>query len=353
MPFMTQEELNAILAREENGEFVGSFKYSEKRTPMAKISYSVWNPPLAGDVADEPGIVMRVNQKVGDKWETSKEKVPSVNAVILFATPARDFTKIRAGAKPEQLCHSHDGQHPSAKIDSPLCRKATASDVVQIISKFKGYDAAKIESVSHELTQGTGQLQMCGLKTANGFINICPYAKKDPVTGAKPGCKEQMYVAGYDLDRSRQFIMELTGKSIRMGETFTAPIHDFFKALRKLGPAGEDGRAKGLPCYAVKVKLAPAKDGRFYYLDVALDSHITEAEELTNMQFMAHDALDRYHKAAMRLSKEAFEASRKEKMQAKEGQGPAVPVQPTPEPPKVIQASPKKAVSFEEDDIPF
>lgn len=279
-----------------------------------------------------PGILMRTSTKEGDKWVSSDETVASVNAVILFISPMRKLE----GAKGKLVCGSHDGCAPSPNLKDPKCRKASVNDLVQILSKWKGYDEAKIKGTVGLLTNGGATLEMCGLKKKDGdIIPLCPMAMRDKDLGKPASCKPYIMAYCYDLDRKRNFTMELSGGSIRMRDDYLAPFHQFMKRANE----------SGVPYFGYSVRLSSLEDGGFFLLNVDGDVQLDE-ETLADMNERALAASERHQKAATRLSREDYLAQKKEK-EAKAAEPPS----PPPSIPKpVIQ---NDSVSFEDDDIPF
>ena len=327
-------EYEEIAALDDSGRFSGDLAYGKTRYPSVP-RYKVWNAdPRVENQVPSPGVVMKVTEGSGDNKTSTTETVESVRSVILFTSYGRKVVT-GSGKNFRTLCSSHDGHTPSLKIDEPLCRKASASDLAKIFSQWKGYDQVKVDAQIREVTQGTGELQVCGLKSKNGTIALCPYSKKDPLTGTRGPCKEHIFIEAFDLDRERNYRMELTGKSI-WNSDFVAPFHEFFKFLKTGGPQ-KDGKPIPMPCYAFEVQLSALKDGKFYLANFTNWKPLP-AEERVKMRTFAENARDAYDKDAARISKEAYE-----KIQ-KEIRGNAPRVEPTAQP---------TASKFDDDDIPF
>lgn len=322
--------------------------YDSNRT---YYKYKVWNPNPQKPTTDKtPGIVCRAiaTTKKGDgTFEKSSTQTiaQTVRAVILFTSAGRQLA--RGKDKNFQIvCSSHDGATPSIRIDEPLCRKTTAKDVAAVISTWKGFDKAKVDAKVTEVTQGSDKLAICGMKAAGGFISLCPFARKDPVTGTQGACKQHIFVRAYDIDAKREFTMELTGGSMAYGK-FIAPFHEFMRYLRTGGPL-VDGKPKGLPSYAFTVELSAVENKQFFILNVKNWKPIAQAENREEMKKMALAAKEAYEKQALRLSKAAYDAAKK--ANAPKEAAPAAVV-----PPSLVAAAPVKQeeVSFEDDDIPF
>ena len=312
-----KEIFDAIAAEGYEEGFSGDREYSEpKFAPREQVSYKVWNnSPANPSPTATPGIVMKVKKPIpgAKKGEprygpAETEVVAKVRAVILYTSDGRELGRGQ-GAQYQTVCSSHDGEVPSVRISKPLCRSVTADDLAQTFSQWKGFDKAKVDAKVADVTQGSGKLSVCGLKTKDGFITLCPYGRKDPVTGVKASCKQHIFVHAYDIDRKREFVMKLTGSSIQTGK-FIAPYHEFFKFLRSAGPVGEDGKAKGLPCYAFRVDLAPLQDKAFYLLNVTNWKPIESAENRAEMKDRALAAREAYDRQAAFLSKEQYEANK-------------------------------------------
>jgi hypothetical protein len=378
---MTDQNLNDELASEAEEGFGGGTEYEKRvnREPTPGLPvYRVWNKnPNKPDEPATPGIAMITRE--GDKKLV--EIVPTIKAVILYAHNARRFAT-GSGKTFRVSCESHGmvkeiGETkaivPSVKVDAPLCRNANVKDLVQIMSKWKNMDQAKIDAKIKEVTDESGELMVCGLKTAQGMIALCPFARRNETkdkTGkvlksSKPDCEEYIYVQAYDIERKREFKMELVGKAIWNGE-FVAPFHQFFKFLRTAGGV-KDGNPVGHSCFSYSVVLSPATDGKSFYLNVTDHKAIAQAENRATMKDLAVKAKDKYARGASRLSKAAYMASKQIKeVEKAQNSAPvqnvptpvtppvvAAPVQPTP----VAEAAPARSqsqpVSFDEDDIPF
>lgn len=329
-----------------------SLGHSEKRghipfVPLAE--YKIWNPdPKKPDAPRTPGIIMSTQLTTGYRPDGSaikeykKDLTEKVNAVILFASPARKL-KVQQGKT--ILCQSHDNHAPSLRIDQPLCRKSTTEDIVNIISQWKGLDQAKIMSKVQEVTEG-GKLVFCGLQKEDGeVIPLCPFSKKDPITGASAACKQNIFVRAYDIDRKREFTMELTGSSMQNNSKFISPFHEFFRYIRT---AGKD--RTGLPCYVFNVTLESKVSGAYYLLGVSSPSIEADKEQRHRNRGMAIEAKEAYERAAHRLSKEAYAKSK-----AAQNATPAtVEVKVVSDPTVVAQDNrPVDETPFDDDDIPF
>ncbi len=320
-----------------------------RRFPTVTLpTYAVWNPnPKNPGSPVTPGIKMTVVTGEGDDRKYATEVTESLNAVILFRSVGRSIK----GDKGRIVCQSHgtvlddkgDKLRPSLRITQPQCRNATAQDVAQVFAKWKGFDQAKIDAKVEEVTDGTGCLQVCGLKGKDGrMIPLCPSAQWGEYRGKKikPDCQPNIFVHGYDLDRNREFKMELTGNSIRNDERFRAPFFEFFKHLRTTDAA----------CFQWRVKLSGLKNGdtAFYVLNVT-DFHALGESEVKKMEQMALDARERYIRQASWLSKEAYDAQRKQAGATGTTNATDVGAGDTPKAP----SSPPAPVSFDDDDIPF
>jgi hypothetical protein len=366
-----QDVLDAIGAEAFDPTFSGMLEYNKAKRPREEKehiyhSYKVWNPnPQKPDAEKTPGIVMRTTTfKIGGERESTTEVVQKVKAVILFASPGRKLTKGGGQA----VCQAHtvsdiDGnefvhQIPSLRIKEPLCRKASAEDVAAILSQWRSYDKAKVDAAVTELTSG-GKLQACGIQAKGGFISLCPYARKDPITGQRGLCKSHFYVVAYDIERKREFTMELTGQSIEASNRFIAPFHEFFKYLRTAG-------TNGLPCYVFSLDIASLTVGNFNIVNISGWKPVAQAENRKQMAERAKAASERYQKAAVRLADADFKKQKESsgsstvqvappKQQAQPqpttpAVPPAAPLTPTPAPTGPISTG---AVSFEDDDINF
>lgn len=311
--------------------FYGPQSSGGDRKPFKIYRLKPWNPSPKNPIAKmnhTPGIILETRTKEGDKWVSDKElRNGPIDAVVLLASPARSLK----GSLGRVKCASHDGHVPSPSVDEPLCRKATSSDIVNIISKYKGYDAAKIQAVEQELTLGTGKLQFCGIKTDDGSIPICPFARKNPDTGKAGDCQRQLVLYIYIPLKGETFVAELSGKHIRADEKYTAPIHGLFKYCA----------AHGVPCYGVKVRLSAVEDGAYYSMGVEILGNIEDGEELQRMEELAHRALERHKKKNQKRE----ESERAATVAAQETASPLQSVMPRPQ---AAAANP-----FDDDDIPF
>lgn len=363
-----QDIYNEIGAEEYGNDSQGPFEYRAERGaqgPVTLYSVKVWNPnPQKLDAPKTPGLVITTKRKDGGKWTSEKENVDTIKAVILFSSPGRKLEK-GVGKDHQTICSSHcvsktEGdqfakQIPSLRIKEPLCRKATAQDVAGIFSQWKNYDDAKVNAAVSEVTEG-GKLQVCGIRMDGGFATLCPFAKKDPITGQKAACKPHIYVKAYDIERKREFTMELTGQSIDYSSRFVAPYHEFFKFIRSAGPV-ENGKNKGLPSYAFVVTLSALQVGQYYILNINKWVPIVKAENRLEMKEKARVAAEAYEKAAHRLSKEDYDKMKGQKTDTSKGvqQDKQQPPTPKAEPATVTVAAstPASPVSFDDDDINF
>ena len=333
-------------------DFTGEFK-GKASGPYLGHKYKVWNlnPQWKSDpqVADSPksqpitpGIVMKTMKKDGSQWSHTEEIVPVVRAVILFNSSGRQV-ETREKGKMVIKCSSHDGVHPSMNVKEPFCRDATAADIATLVGNWREMDQAKIEAKVQEVTDG-GKLSFCSIKTNSGFITLCPHAKKDPRTGAKAICKQHVFVKAYDLDREREFTMQLTGSSIDTGPKFISPFYEFFDWMRNQPLVTVNGQGRQAPCFVYEVELASMASGAFYLLNVKNYKRLPE-EKWGTMKSMAYAAKDAYQKSSMRLSKEEYDKTRKPAVPANKPEAPAVTA-------PVVNTT-VNSVSFDDDDIPF
>ena len=288
--------------------------------------YKVWNPnPQNSSAPRTPGIVMVETVGEGEQREKKIEIVDRVRAVILYSREGRQLASGK-GANWSIKCASDDGVRPAIRIDKPLCRGTTTQDLVEVIGKWRGYDKAKVDAKVAEVVNGDGKLIVCGIRGANGTIALCPYARKDPVTGNAGGCKPFRFVHAYDIDRKREFTMQLTGKSDMHGLKFNSPIHEFYKYLRTQGEV-TDGRPCGHNSFGYRVVLSPAQDGNFYYLNVTDYQVIQDENNIKEMVDRAMKAAEKFTNKEQRLSKEAYEAKK-----AAQAQGQAATPSNPPQP---------------------
>lgn len=324
-----------------DGKFSGELTYQVAKirsepTPLLP-TYKVWNANPQKPTTPTPGIVMTSVRYEGEgdtrqKHVTNEGVVSQVKAVILYQSPAR---KLGRGNGPafRVVCASCDGEVPRLSIDSPLCRKTTAEDVAKVFSQWKSYDQARIEGVVQKVTQGTDRLQFCGLKKEDGqVITLCPYGKKDADSGQAAACKQYVYLQAYDVERDREFQMELAGTSISTFK-FLAPFHEFFKFLKDNGPNG-----RALPGYLFQVNLSVSLNGANYYLNVSDYLPVSKPEVKAAYKARAEAAYRTYQKNSERISNEAFKAAK----EARETQKTSPPPVQTTQP-----------IAFEEDDINF
>lgn len=351
------DKVMAEIRAESTGENAGDLEYRNERSkvPTKRAAfYKVWNADPKVVYNDEtgpkrtPGIVMVTNEGTKDNPKKVTEVVDKVRAVILFKSEAR---KLARGSGPNWriACQSHDGCHPSLRIEQPLCRKTKAQDLAQIFSQWKGFDEAKVNAKVQEVTDGTGELQICGLKTKNGVLTLCPFAKKDPDTGQAGACKSYIYLHCWDIDRQREFKMELGGKNTYASEKFTSPIHEFFKFLRSSEHKDSEGNPKGLDCFSFVVEFSPKKTEANYYLDVTNIRPIEQSSNRQDMRERAQRVKQLYEQDSLWVSKEEYEKL-KQANQPKLAQPVAAPQTPTVPTPAPVEDKP---VSFDEDDIPF
>ena len=318
---MTQD-IYELLAQEESGADE-AFKVKESRAQFVNIQYKVLNSKPGDPAPDKSGIVKTKSAKAdGKKQILSSDLVDEVRAVILYTSDSRLLYTTKV------VCCSDDGYTPSGRIESPMCKRATAQDVAEVLSKFKGYDQARITSVTQELTQDTGKLCHCSIQTNNGFIPICPASRYDDM-GRPPACKQQVFVAAWDIDAECLFYMTLTGLSIRNDRKFKSPFHCFRDFLAK----------KKVPAYCIEVTLSAAKAERSYVLDVQNFTPVADAAKRGEFKKMAEAELERYVRRAC---------------QGPEGKAPdSLPKRELPENIGVNAAVQEVLPEVEEDDIPF
>lgn len=259
----------------------------ESRPPMPR--YSVWNPnPQDLNAKKTPGIV--ITKKSGNI--KTREIVDKVRAVILYSSPTRQLGR-GSGDNFKVVCQSHDGVEPSLRVAEPLCRRVNAQDIARVFSNWKGYDEARVHAQVDEVTRGGTNLQVCGLKGATGLITLCPFGKKDEVTGQAAACKQMMFVHALDLDRGLEFAMSLKGGSLSYTEKYVAPLHIFFKLLRDQEVV-ENGVKRGVPCHAYEVTLSALPSGNYYVLNVSDYKYIEDENERNKLHEKALEARNRY-----------------------------------------------------------
>lgn len=223
--------------------------------------YSIVNPKPGGHLPNGSGIKMVQTIKEGDAWIKQEPViVPEIRAVLLFFAPKkRAFT---------------------FKPKPDLTKTVAAYDLIQIMSQFPGYTKTRIDTA-------VGAIK-AGKLVVNGLPDLCPIEIDDSVEGYDP-MTSSLLVKGYDIDNSREFNLELTGKSVKSDQRYTAPFWEFIRFLRAQPPlAGDDiGRAT----YEYLVTLKPGSpDNLYYYLDV------TDPQEINN-DSLAQDMHDRAHRA--------------------------------------------------------
>jgi hypothetical protein len=256
----------------------------KKFPPMITYKVANPNPRAAGEF--KPGIAIIATEKdsSGERKVIESSVVDKVRAVFLFTQDCRSYFA-RDGLK----CASDDGVFPADRIKDKICAKLDADGVAAVLSKFKGYDETRIKLVTQELTQDTGKLCQCSIKARSGFIPVCPASRgSETLAGAyvPAPCKQQVFVAAYDIDRKRVFYMNLGGKSIQANNKFISPYHEFRNFIAD----------KKVPFYAVAVELTAEKDGDFYILGVSKIAPIKQKENRLEMKKLAEDELARYVK---------------------------------------------------------
>lgn len=268
-----------------SNEFTGGIDYKSNTNtePKAYYKYKIWNNNVKNPTpTPTPGVVMIKSVKGADgQYTKTQEIAQSVNAVLLYSSMARNLST-GMGKNFRSLCSSDDGITPSLKVSKPLCSSLTAEALAETLSQWKGFDKAKVDAKLEELTQG-GKLKVCGLKTATGSITLCPYGRKNPVTGKKGDCEPLQKLFLYDLDRKRTFTMDLSGSSIRFFEDKVADYHLFMQHVSRMQAS----------CFNFSFTLAP-KDEKGYYSTgfsnyIQLDEAVSE-----KMKELAFKARDRY-----------------------------------------------------------
>lgn len=343
---MTNETLAAIAAENTEEGFEGP-KAVKRAAFVYNPDYRVLNQhPTKPDAEFKAGI--RISKKVGETYEAELVETP-IQAVILFLSPSRKFKGGQA-VKFKTLCQSHDGQHPSQRIDDPVCRKASKQDIVNILSSFKNTEKAKVDASVAETCNGD-KLQMCGLPMGGNTYPLCPAARKDEFGRAGP-CRSYMTLRCWDIKRSQEFNMEIGGGSIANGK-FISPLYVFLRYLQSQGP-------KGLPCYAFSLKLSSLKEGNGYILNITDIQPIENAENRALMKARGIAARDLYERQSHMLSKEAYDKSRQSQPASTAvHQGAEVSKAVTAIPAEPVattfssDGSKEAGVSFDSDDIPF
>lgn len=213
--------------------------------------YKVWNNnPKAPSPEPTPGVIMVESELVSGAWVKRKEVTPSVRAVVLFGTPSR-ILKTNNGAA---ACLSKDGLRPLESLARKGCEAATSDDLVKIMSTWKGFDKTKVDSTVSKLLNDEGRLSFCAL---DGKVPLCPQARRDPFSG-KVNCRSTYTLFGYDLERERQFKMELTGPSqYDNAKRYVAPIFDFMREVFK----------QKKKCYELAVDISPLKKDDLYVVN--------------------------------------------------------------------------------------
>jgi hypothetical protein len=287
--------------------FKGGRDYSKPKASgnAYPLRYKVKNQKPGAPSKDfKPGITATKSTRLSDgNYEREDTLIEGqIEAVILFVSDGRS---LRVPPRFQVSCSSHDGVHPSLRIQKPLCRETTAEDLAKVFTQWRGYDKAKVEGAVEKHTAGTGKLQVCAIqKSDGGTIALCPFAKKDAV-GRPPPCKQHLYVRGYDVTNARDFEMELTGGSMAYNDRFVAPIHEFFRFIQSEDKA----------CYEYSVKLSAREvDGRFL-LGVSEYKLLEEKQE--EFKSRATDARDRYRKQAFSDGKKKEASAERPKVEAK------------------------------------
>lgn len=352
---MTDEDTYKDIAGESAGESHNAPQsYSSGGTFTKLHRYKIWNPdPKRPDAAVTPGVIMAHKDASGAK---TTEVVESVQAVILYASQSR-LLKGNATTDWRPICQSHDGHAPSTRVLQPLCRKATAADVAEVVGAWKNFDEAKVSGVVQEVAPG-GKLDFCGMQLKNGdVIPLCPYARVDPVTQKLGPCRKFLYLHCYDIERGREFTVELGGKAIQHDKKCKASIHDFYKFLESKG---------NLPSYAFRIRFEALRDGEtpYYMANFRGWQPIADATNRAAMKSRAEDAKESYERqAAWRpqdkvVTATASQSGAAQPVAAQPAQQASAPPKPAvkPQPPPVAQPAPPlepPEVSFDDDDIPF
>lgn len=271
----TEELLAEIRAECDDKEACG--EQARTKTPYYRVRNM--DPRVEYDENNRfiPGIVV----------DKSQPPVDSIRAVILYSSDGRKFQR-KSQTGLETVCESFDGLTPAVRVKDPQCRKLDAAGVAAVLSAFKGYDKAKVESTVSDLTESTGKLQFCTMKARDGFIPICPKARFDKEEGKGGPCKPIIKLVGWDLDRQQVFKMDLSGGSIFKNERAIAPIREFRAWLGQ----------KQVPYYHISVRLSAKKDGKFYILGVDDYQPIGDQLERAKLKAMADSAKQSYMKTA-------------------------------------------------------
>lgn len=244
--------------------------FSEKvagRRPKTPV-YRLLNP--SPNSTDEERAEFKPGIKIGE------EVVNELKCVVLFVADGRRL-KRKIDGKHQTTCMSFDGESPAPRIKEPECQKLTTEGLVNIISKFRGYDKAKIESKVKELTEDSPSLKFCSIKTARDFIPLCPKARFNEDAGVMGPCKAVVSLYAYDIKRKQVFRMELSGKSIRNDKKFQSPLASYRKFIGQ----------QRVNYFSFVVTLAPVKDGGYYYLDFKDYMPIAKPENREEMKQLA------------------------------------------------------------------
>lgn len=165
-------------------------------------------------------------------------------------------------------------------------------------------DAARLKSLTGDLTETTDELHYCGLAKQDGtIIPLCPMARRDDL-GNRPPCKPQIVLSGYNLANGERFYLTADGASIRRDKETVSSLWQYLEFLGK----------EGVPCYNVAVTLKSVKGANgFYSLEVSDYTPIADAGLRGQLKEMAERELAFQEKKMCVVEGEMTEKTTEEK----------------------------------------
>lgn len=241
--------------------------------------YKVHNNPVGSNLPVKQKLVLQTSYLKDGEWVREPvEEVDFVNCHILYIAHKRKLT----GFKGAVMCSSCNGQTPNTdKHKEPLCEQLTSEELSNTLSKWKGFDKAKVSEKMKELVNTSGRLRVCGMPKIDGtIIPLCPSTSSK----LKSNCKPYIHVFAYDIDRDRVFEMELGGSSIR---NWGEKLSDFSRFLTTM-------RKSKKPLFTKKVKLFANNEGSYCNLGLETSSDDVSSDMLSNLVVMSDKAEDKY-----------------------------------------------------------
>lgn len=200
--------------------------------------------------------------KAGNILRSSKnEQFASTFAALLYTTPIRKVESWKDRKLIGVKCQSHNGEAPSARVESPFCHCVTKEEIEQTLLSFK-LEKAQILKALPVLTDGGEYLTHCGYKNpkTNALYPLCPAARSTKSTTGDtvpPACKLQQACLLWDYERKVVFRVDLDSGETRPNSGYIPPFLSFLTMTS----------GKKLPFYYYRILFGGAQNprGRWIY----------------------------------------------------------------------------------------